>query len=137
MVETDLPTILPPAEDPSSPTDKKSKKHRKDVRENDERKRKYYSFDFLKDLSSTSLADGKMATTTIALTTDEISTTPDKKTMRKRVKHFLKKHKSVSGTPMKPESKLSKIQKSMMSKQHQYQPIPLIEVVCDSFAHIR
>lgn len=82
------------------------------------------------DVSSKSLADGKMATTTVALTTDEVTTPTDKKAMRKRVRHFLKKHKSVSGAPMKPESKLSKIQKSMMSKQHQqYQPIPLIEVV--------
>ena len=48
--------------------------------------------------------------------------------MKKRMKHFLKKHKSVSGTPMKPESKLSKIQKSMMARQ-QYQPVPVIEVV--------
>lgn len=47
------------------------------------------------------------------------------------MKHFLKKHKSLSGTPMKPESKLSKIQKSMMARQ-QYQPVPVIEVVRDS-----
>jgi hypothetical protein len=51
--------------------------------------------------------------------------------MKKRVKHFLKKHKSGSGTPMKPESKLSKIQKSMMGKHHQqYQSVPVTEEVC-------
>ena len=54
----------------------------------------------------------------------------DKKSMKKRVKHFLKKQKSAHGTPMRPESKLSKIQKSMMGKQiQQYQSVPLIEEV--------
>jgi hypothetical protein len=53
----------------------------------------------------------------------------DKKAMRKRVKHFLKKQKSASGTPMKPESKLSKVQKTMMGRHHQYQSVPVIEVV--------
>jgi hypothetical protein len=52
----------------------------------------------------------------------------DKKAMRKRVKHFLKKQKSASGTPMKPESKLSKVQKTMMGRHHQYQSVP-VEVV--------
>ena len=68
---------------------------------------------------------------TLALTTNETETTiVDKKSMKKRVKHFLKKTKSASGTPMRPESKLSKIQKSMMGKHHhQYQSVPIIEAV--------
>ena len=49
--------------------------------------------------------------------------------MKKRVKHFLKKQKSATGTPMRPESKLSKIQKSMMGKNQQYQSIPIVEAV--------
>jgi hypothetical protein len=58
-----------------------------------------------------------MGTIKIALTTNETQTTiVDKKTMKKRVKYFLKKQKSARGTPMKTESKLSKIQKSMMEK---------------------
>jgi hypothetical protein len=68
----------------------------------------------------------------VATTTNETETTiVDKKTMKKRVKHFLKKQKSASGTPMRPESKLSKIQKSMMGKHiQQYQSVPIIEEVC-------
>ncbi len=102
-----------PIEEIPVTTDKKSKKHRKEPK------------------TATNLADGTVATTTIALTTNEIETTiVDKKTMKKRVKHFLKKQKSASGTPMKPESKLSKIQKSMMGKHiQQYQSVPLIEEV--------
>ncbi len=101
-------------EEISLPIDKKSKKNRKEQKQ------------------ATSLADGTVATTTVALTTNEIETTVvDKKTMRKRVKHFLKKQKSASGTPMKPESKLAKIQKSMMGKHiPQYQSVPIIEEVC-------
>ncbi len=58
-----------------------------------------------------------MGTIKIALTTNETETRiVDKKIMKKRVKHFLKKQKSASGTPMKTEQKLSKIQKSMMEK---------------------
>ena len=99
-------TATTPAEEISLPFDKKSKKHRKDQKK---------------------LEGG----TTIALTTDETETTVvDKKGMRKRVKHFLKKSKSSTGTPMKPESKLSKIQKSMMGKHTpQYQSVPIIEEV--------
>ncbi|CAF0934963.1 unnamed protein product [Rotaria sordida] len=96
-------------------TDKKSKKHRQKQ--------------LVSSQQTTSLADGTVATTTVALTTNEISTEPvDKKTMRKRVKHFLKKQKSASGTPMKPESKLMKLQKSMAAKHHhQYQSVPVTE----------
>jgi len=100
--------VSTPMEEIPLPIDKKSKKHRKEQK------------------VTTNLADG-----TMSITTNEIETTiVDKKTMRKRVKHFLKKQKSASGTPMKPESKLSKIQKSMMGKHiHQYQSVPLIEEV--------
>lgn len=78
-----------------------------------------------------------MATTTVALTTSETEVTvPDRKSMRKRMKHFLKKHKG-SGTPMKPESKLSKIQKSMMGKHHQhYESVPLLEEVRPAGLHL-
>jgi hypothetical protein len=45
-----------------------------------------------------------MGTIKIALTTNETETRiVDKKIMKKRVKHFLKKQKSASGTPMKTE----------------------------------
>lgn len=66
------------------------------------------------------------------MTTNELeATTVDKKTMKKRAKHFLKKQKSGSATPMKPESKLMKIQKSMALKHHQqYKSVPVVEVVC-------
>jgi hypothetical protein len=38
--------------------------------------------------------------------------------------------KSAGGTPMKPELKLAKIQKSMMGKHiQQYQSVPIIEEV--------
>ena len=99
-----------PVEEVAIPTDKKSKK---------------------KSKSSTSLADGTVSTTTVALTTNETEATIiDKKSVKKRVKHFLKKHKSGNGTPMKPESKLSKIQKSMMGKNsHQYQSVPVMDEV--------
>ncbi|CAF3351203.1 unnamed protein product [Rotaria sp. Silwood1] len=108
---------MSPTEEAAVSTDKKSKKHhRKSV----------------SPQPATSLADGTVATTTIALTTNEISTeTVDKKTMRKRVKRFLKKQKSASGTPMKPESKLMKIQKTMAAKHHQQYPTATItEEVC-------
>jgi hypothetical protein len=112
-LEDAVPDVVTPIEEIPAPTDKKSKKKSKETK------------------SATNLADGTMATTTIALTTNETETTiVDKKTMKKRVKHFLKKHKSASGTPMKPESKLSKIQKSMMGKHiQQYQSVPIIEEV--------
>ncbi len=43
-----------------------------------------------------------MGTIKIALTTNETETTiVDKKTMKKRVKYFIKKQKSASGTPIK------------------------------------
>lgn len=97
------------AEEALLPTDKKSKKHRKDQK---------------------NLADG----TAVALTTNELETSVvDKKSVKKRMKHFLKKQKTSSGTPMKPESKLSKIQKSMMGKHiQQYQSVPIIEEVRQS-----
>ncbi|CAF1425575.1 unnamed protein product [Adineta ricciae] len=100
-----------PMEEIATPVDKKSKKKSKDSSK-----------------SASSLADGAMATTTVALTTNETETTiVDRKSMKKRVKHFLKKHKG-NGTPMKPESKLAKIQKSMMGKNLQeYRSIPLME----------
>jgi hypothetical protein len=101
-------TATTPMEEISLPLDKKSKKRQ----------------------LPTSLADGTVGTTTVALTTNETETTiVDKKSMKKRVKHFLKKQKSASGTPMKPESKLSKIQKSMMGKHQQYQSVPIVEAV--------
>jgi hypothetical protein len=109
---SEAPVAPAPVEEvPPASTDKKSKKHKKD-----------------KKAAETSLADGTVATTTIALTTNETETTiVDKKTMKKRVKHFLKR----KGTPMKPESKLAKIQKSMMGKHiPQYQSVPVIEEVC-------
>ncbi|CAF4514045.1 unnamed protein product [Rotaria socialis] len=107
--------LTSPVEEYSVTTDKKSKKNRKQKGPISPK--------------PTSLADGTVATTTVALTTNEMeATTVDKKAMRKRVKHFLKKQKSTSGTPMKPESKLTKIQKTMAIKHHQqYQSVPLIE----------
>ncbi|CAF3822313.1 unnamed protein product [Adineta steineri] len=104
------PAVLAIEDVPGS-TDKKSKKQRKEEAK-----------------SGNNLADGTVATTTIALTTNETDTTiVDKKSMKKRVKHFLKKHKG-RGNPMKPESKLAKIQKSMMGKHHQqYQSVPVID----------
>jgi hypothetical protein len=81
--------------------------------------------------SKKSRKEQKAADTTVATTTNETETTViDKKSMKKRVKHFLKKQKTASGTPMRPESKLSKIQKSMMAKHiQQYQSVPIIEEV--------
>jgi hypothetical protein len=102
LIERAESTANTPMEEISLPIDKKSKKHQK-------------------------LADG-----TVAITTNETETTiVDKKSMKKRAKQFLKKQKSASGTPMKPESKLSKIQKSMMGKHphHQYQSVPIVEAV--------
>ena len=111
FIEDAASVVNTPAEEIALPIDKKSKKHRKELKK---------------------LAEGTMTTTTMALTTtDETETNiVDKKSMKKRVKHFLKKSKSASGTPMKPESKLSKIQKSMMGKHiQQYQSVPIIEEV--------
>ena len=56
----------------------------------------------------------------------------DKKTMRKRIKHFLKKRKP-SGTSIKPESKLVKIQKALLKCQQQYQSVLGKEVVRQIF----
>ena len=104
--EESLSAVTSPAEEVALlPTDKKSKKKHKIV---------------------TDFADGTASTTTNELETKIV----DKKSMRKRVKHFLKRQKTASGTPMRPESKLAKIQKSMMSKQtQQYQSVPIIEEV--------
>jgi hypothetical protein len=114
--ENAISAAATPIEEIPLPTDKKSKKKRKEQK------------------VPANLADG-----TVATTTNEIETTiVDKKTMRKRVKHFLKKHKSASGTPMRPESKLSKIQKSMMAKHiQQYQSVPIIEEVCQRIISIK
>ncbi|CAF0790229.1 unnamed protein product, partial [Didymodactylos carnosus] len=64
-----------------------------------------------------------------ALTTDETSTTDktsSKKSVRKKVKNFLKKQKTFSDTPMKPESRLAKIQRSIAG--HHYQRVPVVEM---------
>lgn len=81
------------------------------------------------------MADGTVSTTTVALTTNETeATVSDKKSMKKRAKHFLKKQKSGGGAPMKRESKLAKIQKSISGKhQQQYQSVPIVEVVRFNF----
>ncbi len=49
----------------------------------------------------------------------------DKKTIRKRIKHFLKKYKSSN----KSESKLSKIQRTFLKNDSLYQSVIINEVV--------
>jgi len=53
----------------------------------------------------------------------------DKKTIRKRIKHFLKKYKS-SDKSIKSESKLSKIQRTFLKNDSLYQSVIINEVVC-------
>jgi hypothetical protein len=52
----------------------------------------------------------------------------DKKTIRKRIKHFLKKYKS-SDKSIKSESKLSKIQRTFLKNDSLYQSVIINEVV--------
>ncbi|CAF3639300.1 unnamed protein product [Adineta steineri] len=86
------------------------------------KKKKYRKFSRLSKAETTS------TNSTTVSQTDKIKT--DKKTMRKRVAHFFKKSKSFS-IPMKSESKLAKIQKSMLRCQQQYENIIGNEVIIE------
>ncbi|CAF1637643.1 unnamed protein product [Adineta ricciae] len=54
--------------------------------------------------------------------TEDETKAVDKKTMKKRIKNFLKKH-NLSHSPMKTESKLSKIQKLILKSHQSYQSL--------------
>ncbi len=104
------------------PIEKKSKKKHQQVRRKKE-------FDFDNKIISFFQHSNSLKEQDVS-TTNEIQSMVmiDKKTIRKRIKHFLKKYKS-SDKSIKSQSKLAQIQKIFLKNQSQYQSIIINEVV--------
>ena len=77
--------------------------------------------------------EDSVSTSAVPLVISEASSSPPKKlvrkTMRKRVKHFLKKFRPSSQKSIKTPSKLTQIQNVILKHQFKYHQMPLDEMV--------